>query len=459
MKNIKRIAAVALAGSLLAAPSFADARGRADFTRYVALGDSFGAGYTNDSLVVTHQVNSYPAIIARQTRTHDFQQPLISEPGIPAELQLVSLSPLVIARKSGDYGAPMNLNLPRPYNNLSIPGARVGHLIRQTGKPGENPNAFYQLILRGLGTAVDQAIALNPTFISVWVGGNDVLGAILSGDPRSLTPLEQFRDDYNAMLERLTAGAPNAGMVVGNVPPSILSLPFATTIPPVVINPATRQPVLVNGNPVFLIYDDNGTPKQLTPGSNVLLTAASLLATGYGIPAALNTGLPNAGKPLPGSVVLTADEVSQIRTRAQEINSAISAAAASKNIPVVDLAPFVARFTQPGGYNLAGVRLSLAFLTGGLISYDGFHPTDLGYTLIANEFIRVINREYETRIPFASIFSYQNNAPIEGSMIDPGMAASVTFAPTTWDNLIKTFVSDAPAVTTPDPVSGSVSFD
>lgn len=458
MKTIKRIAAFALAGSMLALPLAAQqtARGKADFTRYVALGDSFGAGYSNDSLVISHQVHSYPAVIARQARTPDFQQPLISEPGIPPELQLVSLSPLIIARKATTNGQPINLQLPRPYNNLSIPGARVGNLLRNSGVPTD-PNPFYQIILRRQGPAVEQALALQPTFISIWIGGNDVLGAILGGDPSLLTPLEQFTEDYNQLLTVLAAGAPNAGMVVGNVPPTILALPYATTIPPVVINPATRQPVLIGGNPVFLLYDDNGTMKQLTPGSLVLLPAASAIASGFGIPAALGTNLPNAGRPLPGSLVLTPDELAQIRTRAAEINAAISAAAASKNIPVVDMAPLIERFTQPGGYNLAGVRLSFAYLTGGIISYDGFHPTDIGYTLIANEFIRTINRAYKKRIPFASLANfYENNAPLEASVVDPELAASVTFPPTTWDNLFSTFVSQTPAISIPDPVTGVV---
>jgi lysophospholipase L1-like esterase len=44
------------------------------------------------------------------------------------------------------------------------------------------------------------------------------------------------------------------------------------------------------------------------------------------------------------------------------------------------------------GYTLGGVTLRNNFLTGGIISYDGVHPTELGYAILANEFIRVINQ-------------------------------------------------------------------
>ena len=44
IKNVSRFAAVLAAVLLFALPTFA-ARGKADFTRFVALGDSYGAGF------------------------------------------------------------------------------------------------------------------------------------------------------------------------------------------------------------------------------------------------------------------------------------------------------------------------------------------------------------------------------------------------------------------------------
>ena len=43
------------------------------------------------------------------------------------------------------------------------------------------------------------------------------------------------------------------------------------------------------------------------------------------------------------------------------------------------------------GYMVGGITLTSAFLSGGLFSFDGAHPTDLGYAVIANEWIRFIN--------------------------------------------------------------------
>src|SRR5215208_5133035 len=90
IKSVSRVAAVLVAVLLVAVPTFA-ARGRADFTVFVALGDSYGAGVESNSLNERHQPFSWPAVIARQAGVANFQQPLVSFPGIGAELQLVDV--------------------------------------------------------------------------------------------------------------------------------------------------------------------------------------------------------------------------------------------------------------------------------------------------------------------------------------------------------------------------------
>ena len=79
MKSI-RIAA-ALIALLVAIPGFAQ-RGTADFSHFVALGDSYGAGVSNGSLNDRHQQYSWPAIIARQAGAGVFAQSWVSYPGV-----------------------------------------------------------------------------------------------------------------------------------------------------------------------------------------------------------------------------------------------------------------------------------------------------------------------------------------------------------------------------------------
>ncbi|HEX7152861.1 MAG TPA: SGNH/GDSL hydrolase family protein [Thermoanaerobaculia bacterium] len=441
MKNLARIAAAFLAVTALSVPAFAQ-RGSANFNRFVALGDSYGAGVSSGSLNERHQHWSWPAIIARQAGAVDFQQPLVSFPGIGNELQIVNIAsfPPVIQPAPGQ-GQPINLALARPYNNLSIPGATVRDLHTLTGaqQPTRTPEQFAQFILRASAfpqplTAVQQAVALQPTFIAMWIGGNDFLGAVLSGSPAGLTSVEQFRTSYTTVLDTLVAGAPNAGIVVGNLPTST-NIPVVNTVQPVIINPATRQPLLIGGNPVFLFADlGGGNLGQLPPGSRVLLTASGDVASGYGIPPQLATQapfnqLPNAGKPLADRHVITPDEMAAITARVAEYNTVINQLASQRNIPVADINGLFNRWTSTTTpYRVGPITLSSAYITGGIFSLDGFHLTDIGYLLFANEYIRTINEAYDTDIPLASITQlFANNGAFFPN--EDGDSARVTLSP------------------------------
>ena len=424
MNRIFRFAAAVAVAALVAVPSFAQ-RGSADFSNLVILGDSYGAGVVSGSLNERHQVWSWGAVLARQVgydlcQPSDaatepcFAQPLVTFPGLGPELQLVSLTGPTITPAPGS-GSPAMTTFGRPYNNLSIPGATVGALLTLTG--GETPSAgeptavsMARFILRGQGTAVQQALAQHPTFIAMWIGGNDALGTLFSGTPASLTSAADFKTRYEAVLSALVAGAPNAGMVVGNLPNK--PLPYMLLIPPVVINPATNTPVLINGQPVPLIADlGGGTVGPRPTGSYVLLHARANLSTGYGLPNVPPfNALPNAGKPLPDSDVITPTEFTAIATRIAEYNKVITDAAAARNIPVANIAGLFDRVYAPGGYHVGPITVSAQPVTGGFFGYDFFHLTDLGYLLFANEYIRAINNAYDTEVPVASIAQlYANN--------------------------------------------------
>jgi len=416
--------------AFVAAPLFAAARGTADFTRFVVIGDSYSAGVQSASLNINHQQFSWPSVLARQAGAPDFQQPLVSFPGIGPELLLVDVIhfPPTILPASGQ-GQPLNLNLPRPYNNLGVPGANVADVTTLTGaQPVSNTQtAFAQFILRGLGTEVQQAVAQHPTFIAVWIGGNDVLGSVESGTTTFLTPLATFTTAYNAMLDQLTAGAPNAGIVVGTIPDNVLALPFLTAVPPVIINPQTGQPLMLNGSVVPLIADlGGGNIGPLPAGSVVLLTAATKVASGFGIPPQLAaippfSSFPNAGKPLADGDVLTPTESATIKQRVDDFNTVIMQAAATRNIPVADIKGLFDRLAV--GLPVGPIVLNGSFITGGAFSLDGIHMTDMGYTLFADEYIKAINNAYGTRIPIAPLTNFEQNNILttSGAVFFPGM--------------------------------------
>lgn len=440
-----RIAAAAFAVALLALPALAQ-RGDADFTRFVALGDSYGAGFASGGLTEVHQNWAWPTVIARQVgldvcaatataTTNCFAIPRISYPGIPAELVLGGLTVGPVSQTG--QGSPLMLNFARPYNNLSVPGATVGAALALTGAEPQTPNdstpvVYSRFILRGLGTQVQQAVAQNPTFIALWLGGNDYLGAALAGTPALMTSAADFKTRYETLLNSLTTGAPSAGMVVGNLPDNVP--PYFTLVPPYLINPATGAPVLdPTGARIYYVADlGGGQLGQLTATSFLTLDARAQLAQGYGIPASLKPlfpTLPHVGEPLADRYVLTATEFAAIQARVAEYNTIIAQAAAAKNIPVADINGLFDRVYA--GMQLGPIMIGPQFVAGGFFSLDGFHLTDLGYLLFANEYIKAINNAYETEIPLASIVQlFANNGANFGDneVTFNASASSIIFA-------------------------------
>lgn len=363
--------------------------GSANFTRYVAMGDSLTAAFTSGGLAESSQMSSYPLLIHRQaTGGGGFEQPIVSDPGLPPLLQLQSLDPLIVAPAAG-VGQLTNLLLPRPYDNMGVPGMTVGDVVNTRTDFGQG---LFDAILRGLGTQLEQAVALDPTFVTLWIGANDALAAATSGvviDGVTLTRLADFERDYRTITNTLTGIG--ADLCLSTIP-SVTSIPFVTTIPPFLAqDPAT-------GALIFAIGPD-GLPLGLD--DFVLLTASELLAQGIGVPVALG----GTGLPLPDTVVLSAEEAAIIGARVNGYNSVIRTIAAETGAALLD-ASVVFSDIVANGIEVGGVEYNAEFLTGGIFSYDGVHPTPFGYAVVANEFIRAINATYGGNIPGANLFPF-----------------------------------------------------
>jgi lysophospholipase L1-like esterase len=396
-----------------------------DFTTYMSLGDSLAAGFESNSLVETHQRTSVPALIARQAGVPSFEQPLISEPGIPAEYELLSLSPVVLLPKPG-IGAPLNLGLARPYNNLAVPGSTAIDCLDTVSDQG----GMHDLILRGLGTQVQQAQGMRPTFITLWIGNNDVLGAAIAGraiDGVTLTPTQVFRLYYAAIVSNLASTG--AFIVAANLP-DVTSIPFVTTLPPVVPGP-DGQPVLIEGRTVPLL----GVGGILESNARVTLAASSYLAQGIGIPQALGgqARIENGQclGCLPDEVYLTPSELAFIQDHVRVNNASIREICAAAGIPVVDVNALLTRAAGEG-IVVGGVSYTSDFLSGGLFSYDGVHPSDLGYAIVANEWIRAINAN-------GGNLAEVNLRPFMGVSAQSRRQGPVEFSQEAWESLLRLF--------------------
>jgi len=113
--------------------------GTADFSTYVAMGNSLTAGFTDNALFIAGQENSMPNILAQQFALAgggSFTQPLMSD-NIGGALvggnQI--LGPRLFFNGAGPAVLPamptteVSTVLPGPFNNMGIPGAKSFHLL------------------------------------------------------------------------------------------------------------------------------------------------------------------------------------------------------------------------------------------------------------------------------------------------------------------------------------------
>ena len=238
-----------------------------DFSRYVSMGASFTAGYTDGALFQAAQMNSFPNILANKFKMAgggDFNQPMMSDNigGLlfagnviqPPRLYFNGSGPV---RLSATPTTETTSSVAGALNNFGVPGAKSFHLVapgygNMAGVPIGAANPYYARMASGAtATVLGDALSQSPSFFTVTeVGGNDVLGYATSGgtgvdqSPTATNPTGNldpatygsnditnplvFANVFSNMVGALTAGG--AKGVVGNIP-YVSDLPFFTTIP------------------------------------------------------------------------------------------------------------------------------------------------------------------------------------------------------------------------------------
>lgn len=311
-------------------------------------------------------------------------------------------------------------------------------------------------------TLVDQATKQNPNLMTLWAGNNDVLQYALSGgtfplngNPNDPGPTTEgvFSAAYNQIIDTISARLPKTKIVIGNIP-DVRAIPAITTIPwnglvldaekagqltaaYAQLNAAYKQvgadtlsfSVGANG---FLVASNDPKlsvlPAQLPrlrhlkSGEFVILTGRDSIVAGQG-----------SMRPIQNSYVLTTDEVAKVDAALSAYNTIIKNAVDKLNGKQAGTAALFNAYalfqsiasrdqwatdngiTLQTGYPLTGQttdqatgkiypnRLTTAYVSGGLFSLDGVHPTSKGYAVIANEMIKTINATWKSKIPTVSL--------------------------------------------------------
>jgi hypothetical protein len=407
---------------------FTPSAGNADFSRYVALGNSLTAGYSNGALYTSGQSYSYANLIAQQMKLAGggaFVLPVVdNEAGLLAGklalgigtncLGISSLGPVSAG------GTPTGLSgalVPVGYsvNNFGVPGAKSYHLVAANyGDPAgvalgtANPY-FVRFASSPATTVLADAMAVDPTFFSLWIGNNDVLGYSTSGGLGDvITPESYFTPALTAIVTNMTANG--AKGIIANIP-DVTSVPFFTTIPfnglvlsqeqADALNLAYHSGALginfAKGQNAFVIADPTSSigMRQIKSTEMVLLTLPqdSLRCAGWG-----------SVKPIPGQFTLVESEISAVQSATAGFNATLKSLADSKGLAFADVNALMKKVKTGLVYD--GMRFSVTYVTGGTFSLDGVHLTPRGNAVVANYFIEAINNKYGAGVPLVNIGDY-----------------------------------------------------
>lgn len=397
--------------------------GSVNFTKLVSIGNSITAGYQSGSLFASAQEYSFGNILAKQVGA-SYVQPLYSDPGSAGRIEVVSLTPFV-TKTNTTSGSPINLTYQLPYNNLGVPGAALYDILvaknSQTSVTGNNP--FFDLVLRNIGTEYQQAKMLQPTFITFWIGNNDVLGYATSGGKSPYTTAAVFDPLYRLTADSIASIG--AKVAVASVM-DVTVIPFFNTVGPQL---AMGVAFTKLGLPGLFYAKHNEATGTLADSlslltGKVLITLKASAYTAYlglpsgkfykdnnvtALPVGVDTTKPfgmHPQNPIPDALVLDADEIVLARGLTQSYNTTIKTVAEEKGFVYVDvnaalLAIRAKDFT--GGTIINGIKFKTTFVEGGIFSLDGVHPTSQGAAIITNEFIKAINTKYTTSIPLVDV--------------------------------------------------------
>ena len=464
-------------------------KGNADFSKYVSVGNSLTSGYSNGALYTDGQNESFPSMLAGEMKLAGggaFKQPLMADNlgGIKAvgffdkfELKVInnSLTPYRNPDPSKIMGTTTLANIfsAGPYQNMGVPGAKSYHLLASgygnaAGLANGTANPYFvRFSSSSNASVIGDVMAQKPTFFSLWIGNNDVLGYATSGgdDSDPITSVATFNQAYGILVSTLTSQG--AKGVLANIP-NVTSLPFFTTVPynPVPLDEASvsalntrvfgplkqiltaygqgnRLQLLGLKNNPLLLKDESltnlsaqitgalvagGVPAQqagligvvfgqarhATSADLIPLTTSSVIGSAPTSPYAVapfnkyGVTFPLEDKHvLRGKFGTSNDsEVDAVLSATATFNATIKAAADSKNLAFVDANAKLIELGAASGILFDGVKYTPKFVTGGTFSLDGVHLTGRGYALIANEFLKQINAKYGSTLPMVNINKY-----------------------------------------------------
>lgn len=380
--------------------------GGALFSNYMAIGTSIGAGIQSAGINDSTQREAYTAQLAVAfglTPGVNWFYPSFNMPGCPAPFTNATTQ----ARVGGASAAACALRNPasvEPFeNNVSIPSIRAAQVLNINDLTfGPTDTLKLAQFITGGRNPIDVVVGAHPTFVTLEMGANDVLGAATHGDTTLLTPVASFTASMDAIAAKLDSTG--AKVAISNIP-NVTSIPhFAHASVMFCLKTGACPGVpatLPFSSPLFNINNACAPNAAGGVGDTYLVTfpavgaiAATLAASKAAkLDCALDSALvadTNALVPSkPAGATLNPLKLNAIAARVTALNAVIANEASTHHYALVKfdslliaqaaLIPPFPSLTTPTS------------LFGPLFSQDGIHPAKPGQKIIANAFISAAN--------------------------------------------------------------------
>ena len=144
---------------------------------------------------------------------------------------------------------------------------------------------------------------------------------------------------------------------------------------------------------------------------------------GYpGLPAGIDTTKPfgvHPQNPWPDVLILDPAEITTTMNAVNSYNSTIQTVADAHGFGYADVNGLLKSIRAndfTGGTEINGVVFTTMFVTGGVFSLDGVHPTDQGYAIVANKFIETINTKFGSNISSVDVSTIPGSLNFAGKI-------------------------------------------
>lgn len=401
--------------------------GSTNVSNFIVIGDDYLSGYQDGSLFLDGQIRSVGVLIHQSLKeggAGSFVQCLMPDNeglGInskPWESTYVSssklrnrtdcegvtsLGPVKTLYTSGQHSIYLIPTAYSAIHDLSIPFATSSDFLA-TDLHLRNP--YFYKYSGSFGNASPKEIAHDqmPTFFASWIGMENIFSYARNGGyNQTIISPAQFASDLDSVFTALTMHG--AKGVVATIPDFRL-MPYYTLVPwngahleqedadslsSIYASAGMNHISFQAGNNGFVI-EDAGAPlgyRQLINGEYITLSVPldSMKCYYYGI-------MVNV---LHDRYVLDSAEVAVIDDHIAQYNTIIRQKAAQYGLALADIANWMPNLESGVQWN--GITYTPEFVSGAFFSLDGFHPTQKGANLIANQFISAINAAYGSTYP------------------------------------------------------------